>query len=352
MKLRTLLSTVALCSLVAAPIYATPAKPAQPTEAKIKKAAEEAQKMIADSIPKLNLDKVTGDPVVAKIGKRQIKLSEVAANFQNIPAELRQLPIDLIFLITLDQMVKKEVLKTKALEKKDTYLKDPQVKEMIEKATEDIITAAYAKEQVDSQITEAVLKKEYADKVLSKYPKDAEQADVYEIFVPNEKVTEIENKIKQGIDFIKLARENNPKEYPMKDGHRGLVNEMQAASLPKGYDAIFKKEKNAYTVPNGKHIVIKLPDEKHSLIVKVISRQKLEAPKFSELKDRLQAMKQKELLDAHNKELMKNTKVEILNPSDGKPLPPFDDMMKILEDKLKGKIDQIQKMAQEEEPKK
>lgn len=330
MKLKTLLSTVVICSIIAMPAIAT--KPSQAN----KKAAQEAHKIISKSIPELKLEQVKGNPVVAAVGNRKIMMDSVVNNIKNIPPQLRQLPINLLFLITLDSMVKEELLKQEAIKKRDAYLKDPEVKEAIELAIDKIITGKFAKDHLSGKVTDDMLKNEYKIKVVDKFPKDAFEADIYTIFVDNNKVTNIENKIKSGIDFVKLARDNNPDH---KDGHMGFINPIMLNKLPVGFGILFKKENKKWAVPDSKHTVIKLPDEKHSLIVKVAKRKKFDPPKYSEVKPELEMIKQKEILDGLYKQLMKNA--TIFNPSDGKPLPPVSDMLQSLETNLTNQMKQL-----------
>ena len=156
MKLKNLLSTVAICTVIAMPAYA--AKTDQEKQAEIKKAAEQTQKMLLEAVPNLGLDKLTPaqlDKVAGKVGNREIKVGEVLTNMQSLSKQMNQLPPDWLYYFTIDQMLKSEALKIKAEASKEKILKDPKVKAAIEKATQSIIAATYAEEHLENKVTDA-----------------------------------------------------------------------------------------------------------------------------------------------------------------------------------------------------
>lgn len=147
-----------------------------------------------------------GNPVVAKVGDAEIKRIEVLNFIQNLPPQQRQIPINQLFPMALDQVINAKIV----MKKTDNVAldNDPEVKRQLAAAKDQIERSVYLQREVDKKIDDAKLKAAYAEYV-TKFP-DIQEMKASHILVKEEsKAREILKKIQDGGDFATLAKENS-----------------------------------------------------------------------------------------------------------------------------------------------
>ena len=314
-------------------------------------AAEEpsqAAEKKATSPSNFDLTAVRGNPVVARIdGKKEITLKEVLQAMQAIPAELRRLPVDKLFAAARDQLIDLSILEQAAEQERDNILKDPEVKEAIEKATHQIIIEFYLRKITKNAVSEDKIKERYT-KLVGKFPKDEKEARIRHILVKTEdEAKAIIKSLKEGADFLTLAREKSiDKESASKGGDLGYMSILQKDALvPAFSEAVFKKDKQGnYGLATGSFTETPIKTDFGWHVIKIDDRRPLKAPKFQEIRSFLVNQLNQEAVEGHLKSLGGKQKIERLDPISGKPV-------KSLAEELQDMASQKTEDATKEQPK-
>ncbi len=147
-----------------------------------------------------------GNPVVAKINGKDVTRMDVFGFIQNLPPETRQMPIDKLFPLALEQVVNAELIGEKV--KTVNLEEDQMVKDQMKAAKQQIIRSVFLQKEADKATTEDMLKSAYED-YKKNFPK-IEEMKARHILVKDEALAkDLIKKIKDGGDFAQLAKENS-----------------------------------------------------------------------------------------------------------------------------------------------
>lgn len=159
-----------------------------------------------------------GKGVVAKVNGENITMADVKDVEKALPPQLVEQAKDKkkLFAGLRDQLVIVRLLVQEA--KKADLEKDPDVQKQLERLKEGLLFQAYLSKQIAPKVTEAALKGAYDDYVKS-FPKDQKETRARHILVKTEEEAKsLIKKIKEGADFLKLARENSLDPGSAKEG--------------------------------------------------------------------------------------------------------------------------------------
>jgi peptidyl-prolyl cis-trans isomerase C len=312
----------------------------------------------AEKTPKIDFQTIKGNPVVARVNNTDITLEEVFKAIQGLPPQLRQVPIDLLFLGTRDQLVDVNLLREEAKKNKQKFEKKAEVKEAIEKAIEQIILQAYLDNIIEDRVNNKDIKAKYEELLKSVKQKTAEITKKYlKNFPANEAPDEVKIRqilvkteedannilrdLKDGIDFLKLAREKSiDKETAKKDGAtEDYINVLQLSQLEPGFAVLFEwdPKTKSYAIPVGKYTTSAIKTPQGYYILKVENRQPFKAPKFNEVKDMIRNQLAQETIEKFTRELKKNAKIERLHPNTGKPMKSLEEELQSMKSELEEK---------------
>lgn len=235
-----------------------------------------------------------GDPVVAVVGDEEIKRSDVFAFIGNLPEQVRQMPIQQLFPMALEQVVNNRVISSKA--ENAALGSDDEVQKLVEQAKNQIVRNVYVDRQIEEAVTQKRLLKAYEE--LLDTVSDIEEVHARHILVEDEeKAKELIAKLDEGADFETLARENSTGPSAERGGDLGFFakNEM----VPEFSEAAFALDVGSYTkepvqTQFGWHVV------------KVEEKRMRPEPKFEDVKAQLEAQERQkalaELLETWQKE--------------------------------------------------
>lgn len=183
-----------------------------------------------------------GDPVVATLDGEEIKRSEVFAMIQQLPPQMRQLPVDQLFALAQDQAIN-----TRVVQKKTDGVNldnDPIVQKELALAKDQIVRNVYVQKQIDAFITEENLKKAY-DQYVANFP-SVEEVKASHILVADEaKAKDLIKQLEGGADFAQLAKDNSTDGTAANGGSLGAFAKNEV--VPEFADAAFKTDPGAYT---------------------------------------------------------------------------------------------------------
>lgn len=215
------------------------------TEEKAVMEAETASSAAADpadrqSAPALAIE--PGNPVVATIGKEEINRLDVINFIQTLPPEARQMPVDKLFPLALEQ-----VINNKIIERKTSGVKldnDPEVKRQLAQAKEQITRSVYIQNEVEKKLTDARLKEAYDDYVAN-FP-EVEEVRARHILVKTEgEAGEMIRQLDAGASFEDLAKKHSTDATAANGGDLGYF--LKTDVVPDFGEAAFGLAPGSYT---------------------------------------------------------------------------------------------------------
>lgn len=249
-----------------------------------------------------------GNPVVGSFDGQDIMRADVLNFMRNMPANLQQLPINQVYPIAFEQVINARVI-NKAVE--GVRLKnDPQVKEQLEAARENIVRNVYINNEVTKRVTPERITEAY-EAYKANFP-DVQEARASHILV--EKASEARALIKQlndGADFAELAKENSQDATAANGGDLGYF--LKTDVVPAFGDAAFTLEPGSYTKSPVK-------SEFGYHIIKTADKRKRSMPSLEEATPFLEAQLRRLFLDQLVGEWRAKHEIERLDIN-GKPLP-------------------------------
>jgi peptidyl-prolyl cis-trans isomerase C len=243
-----------------------------------------------------------GNPVVAKVGAKDITRADVLNFIQTLPPQTRQMPVEQLFPLAQQQLVNTQVIidKTKGV-KLDG---DPEVKKQMDLAKEQIVRSVYLQKEVDKQITDAKVKDAYATYVKN-FPADIQEVKAAHILVKDEaKAKDLIKQLNGGGDFAKLASENSIDATAKNGGELGYFAEKEV--VPPFAKAAFATAVGTYT-----KAPVKTDFGYH--IIKVEDKRKRPPADFETAKPLIEAQLRREILEGMIKDWRDQSKVEVFD---------------------------------------
>lgn len=183
-----------------------------------------------------------GNPVVAKLNGKDITRVDVFNFIQNLSPQTRQMPIDQLFPLALEQVVNAELIGEKVA--KTDLENDPTVKKELDVAKQQIVRGVFMQKEADKAMTDDLLKTAYED-YKKNFPK-MEEAKARHILVKDEKeAQELITQIEGGADFAKLAKEHSIDATKENGGELNYFVKQDV--VPEFADAVFSMSKGDVT---------------------------------------------------------------------------------------------------------
>lgn len=257
----------------------------------------------------VSASEAAGNPVVATVDGKEITRQEVAGFIQSLPPQTRQLPIDKLYPLALDQVINGRLIEENTAGV--NLDSDPEVQEQLKLAKDQIVRTVYLQKQVDKKITDARIKAAYEDYKKS-FPKVEEVKASHILVKDEEKAKELLAKLKGGADFAKLAKENSTDGTAEGGGELGYFAKTDV--VPEFADAAFD------TKPGTLHdTVVKTQFGYH--IIKVDDKRMRPPADYESAKPFLEAQLRREILDEMVKTWRDAAKIERFDIN-GKAIEP------------------------------
>ena len=215
------------------------------------------------------------DVVVAKVGDREIHLSDLSEAAQTLPDEVRSMPPQVLYPMLLDQMVDREALVIQA--RKDGLAKDPQVQRAVDRATDQVLQNALLARAIGPSVSDAALHAKYDAEIANK--PGEEEVHARHILVDSEdQAKKIIDQLNKGADFATLAKANSKDPAAQNGGDLGFFK--KADMVPEFADAAFALKPGQVT-----QTPVKTQFGWH--VIKVDETRTAPAPGFDQAKDEL-----------------------------------------------------------------
>lgn len=225
-----------------------------------------------------------GNPVVAVVYEEEIRRSDVFNFISSLPENVRQMPIQQLFPLALDQVINNRVIGKKA--ENAELSGDTEVQELVDQARTQIVRNVYLERQVDAAITQKKLLAEY-ENLLDQISGIQETKARHILVETEEEAREVIARLEEGADFAELATEMSTGPTAENGGDLGYFaqNEM----VPAFADTAFGLDVGAYTkdpvnTQFGWHVI------------KVDDRRDRPEPDFEDVKRQLEAQLRQRVL--------------------------------------------------------
>jgi peptidyl-prolyl cis-trans isomerase C len=218
------------------------------------------------------------DPVVARVGAEEIRLSQLRAAAQELPEELRNAPEGMLLPVLLDQMIASRALIAAA--RAEGLHDSPEVRARVRAAEEEALQEALLRRELAPLLTEEALRARYQRDVLEA-PRE-EEVSARHILVPTEaeaRAIAIEAR-RPGVDFADLARRRSTGPGAREGGDLGFFR--RGEMIPEFAAAAFALQpgqisENPVRTQFGWHVI------------KVEARRAVEPPSFEQARAEIRA---------------------------------------------------------------
>lgn len=270
--------------------------------AKVEPAAAIADANAAEKVPSAD------DPVVAKVNGKNILRSDVVEFLGALPPQMRQMPMENLFPMALEQVINSTIVEQKA--EKTDVANDPEVAKRMIEAKQQIIRAVFMEHEIEKNLSDARIKKAY-DKLVAEQAK-VEEIKARHILVEKEdQAKDIIKKLSEGAKFEDLAKEYS-KDTANKASGGDLGYFTKDAMVPEFADAVFKMKKGEVSKSP-----VKTQFGYH--VVEVEDRRARPAPDFELVKPQIAANERREVLNEIIDAWRKKADVETFDIN-GKPI--------------------------------
>ena len=252
------------------------------------------------------------DPVLATVNGLPIRMSDLNAAAETLPAQARSMPPQQLYPMLLEQLVDSKAILLEA--EKNGLNKDPAVQKQMQAASDRALVSAQLSKVIRPQVTEEAVKAKFDQDNANK----AGEIEVHarHILVPDEATAKkIIAELKKGGDFAALSKQySKDPGAAQQGGDLGFFK--KGDMVPAFADAAFDL-KDGEVTPTPVHTQFGWH------VIQTIERRTAAAPNFDEQKDQLrqnmvQAAVQKEVAQARSQ-----VKIEMFN-MDGSPAKATD----------------------------
>lgn len=271
-------------------------------------ATEDTKK--AEAVPDVNTDGMNvepGNPIVAKVDGKDITRTDVYRFIQTMPDNIQQMPAVTVYPIAMEQVINTRLVQTEA--DKSKIEETPEFKFEMDIAKQQIARNLFLQKQVDSKITDAMVKKEYDD-FIKKLPSVEERRARHILLDSEDKAKAVIEKLNKGGKFEELANELSVGPTATKGGDLGYFT--KAEMVPEFANAAFSMKKDE---------IIQAPVKSQFgwHVIQVTDVRQRTKPTMEQMVPALRADISRKVLDDLIKDLRKDAKVEQFDIN-GKPL--------------------------------
>jgi peptidyl-prolyl cis-trans isomerase C len=249
-----------------------------------------------------------GSTVVARVDGTELRLSDVEAAQQTLPAQVKKMPFAQIYPMLLDRLVD-GMLITEA-GRKAHLDQDPELQTRLKRYEDHLIQEAYLNQAIKAAETDDRLKARYD--TFAKEKAGREEVHARHILVKTEaEAQSVIGELDKGADFAELAKEHSTDPGGSSGGDLGYF----------GHDDMVKAfADTAFALSPGQYTKAPVKTEFGWHVIKVEDHRVSTPPSFDEARQEVTQLVAHDAVDAKLKELRGGAKIETFG-LDGKPLP-------------------------------
>jgi peptidyl-prolyl cis-trans isomerase C len=249
------------------------------------------------------------DPVVARVDGTEIRLSELQAEAQRLPDELRGMPAPMLMPLLLDQMITQKAITAAA--RAQNLAQDPEVAARLRRVEDETLQQALITRAVAPALTDEALRDRYQREVAGR-PAE-EEVRARHILVPSEAEarTALTEARRAGADFAEVARRRSTGPGSREGGDLGFFK--RADMIPEFAAAAFAMQPGQVS-----ETPVRTQFGWH--VIKVEERRAVAPPAFEEARESLRQRAFEEAVTAEVERVRGAARIERF-AMDGSPLP-------------------------------
>lgn len=261
--------------------------------------------------PVLAQDKAAENPVVAKVGKDEIRRSDLIAMKEAMAQQMPQLgmlPLEAVYRPLLERAVDSKLLARAAAD--EGLAKSDAVKQRLKEAEQQIMQQVYLETLVETQVTDAQIQAAY-DAFLKDNPAEAEVHARHILVKSEDEAKDVIAQLKKGKDFAELAAEKSDGPSGPKGGDLGYFK--QGDMVPEFAAA-------AFAMKAGDISEAPVQTQFGWHVIKVEDRRQSQPPALEEVRDQLHQQVAGQVIEQKMADLRGKADVKLFG-LDGKDLP-------------------------------
>ncbi len=251
--------------------------------------------------------KPAGDPVLARVGDQEIRLSDLRSAAATLPPNLRSMPEQVLYPMLLDRMIDQDALVAEA--HRIGLDKDPDVQRQVQMAEDSALQRALLMKEVQPQITDQAVQARYEKDVANK--PGTEEVHAKHILVNSEaQAKDIIAQLQNGADFDALAKKYSKDTAATGGDDLGFF---------KKSDMVPEFAAAAFALQPGQVTQTPVHTQFGWHVIKVTERRQDKPPSFADAKNELRQRMAQEAAEKVVAQALAGVKVEKFNP-DGTPI--------------------------------
>ena len=259
------------------------------------------------SPPAQQAGKPAGDPILARVGNQEIRLSDLRAAAATLPANMRGLPEQVLYPMLLDRLIDQDALVAEA--HRMGLDKNPEVQRQVQLAEDSALQRALLMKEVQPQITDQAVRVRYEKGIANK--PGPEELHAKQILVDSEaQAKDIIAQLQKGADFDALAKQYSKDKAAAGGDDLGFF---------KKEDMVPEFAAAAFALPPGQVSQTPVHTQFGWHVIKVTERRQDKPPSFDEAKAELRQRMAQEAAEKLVAQALSDVKVERYNP-DGTPI--------------------------------
>ncbi len=264
------------------------------------------------------------NPVVARLKGGEVTRLEVFNFIQTLPPQTRQLPLEQLYPMALEQVINSKIIaeKTKGV----NLDSDAEYKKQLAEAKKQITRTVYIENLVNKKVTDDRLKDAY-EKYVKAFP-DVQDVKARHILVKDEaKAKDLIKQLGEGKDFAELAKANSTDGTAASGGELGYFAKTEV--VPAFGDAAFALNVGEYSKKP-----VKTDFGYH--VIKLEEKRKRPPATYDEIKPFLETQLRRQILDETVQAWRDDAQIERFDIN-GKPIEPAGGDEKKAEEKPEAK---------------
>jgi peptidyl-prolyl cis-trans isomerase C len=251
--------------------------------------------------------KPAGNPVLARVGDQEIRLSDLRSAAATLPPNLRSMPEQVLYPMLLDRMIDQDALVAEA--HRIGLDKEPEVQRQVQMAEDSALQRALLMKEVQPQITDQAVRARY-EKDMANKPGE-EEVHAKHILVDSEaQAKDIIAQLQKGADFDALAKQFS------KDKGAGGGDDL---GFFKKRDMVPEFAAAAFALQPGQITQTPVHTQFGWHVIEVTERRQAKPPSFADAKNELRQRMAQEAAEKVVAQALAGVKVERFNP-DGTPI--------------------------------
>lgn len=242
------------------------------------------------------------DPVVALVNGEPIHGSDVALFHQSLPEQIRQIPLQMIYIQLLQRLVERKLAATAA--RQAGLADDAQVRRRITYHEDRVLHESYIVQRVNAELTEERLRAAY-DRMAAEKPKADEVHARHILMQSEEDARAVIAELQGGADFVQLAEAKSTGPSAKQGGDLGFFAEDEM--VPEFSAAAFALQVGAFTADP-----VKTQFGWH--VIKLEERRTGEAASFEDSKAELRENETKQVIEEISAALRTDAEIKLFNP--------------------------------------